>query len=63
MSQQLKDDQWENLYVCAKHLADANKSFEEIEKQLKFKTDDSMMIAEMLTQIKKFVKQLKQKTG
>ena len=38
---ELKDDQWENLYVCAKHLADANKSFEEIEKQLKFKINPS----------------------
>ena len=63
MSQQLKDDQWENLYVCAKHLADANKSFEEIEKQLKCKTDDAMMIAEMLTQIKKVRQAVKTKNG
>ena len=63
MSQQLKDDQWENLYVFAKHLADANKSFDEIEKQLKCKTDDAMMIAEMLTQIKKVHHAVKTKNG
>ncbi len=63
MSQEIKDDHWENLYVFAKHLADANKSFVEIEKQLKSKTDDSIMVAEMLTQIKKVRHAVKTKNG
>jgi VIT1/CCC1 family predicted Fe2+/Mn2+ transporter len=59
----MKDEEWENLYVFAKNLADANKSFEEIEKQLSKKTDDSILIAEMLTQIKKVRHAVKTKNG
>jgi len=63
MNQSAKEEHWENLYVFAKHLADANKSFDEIERQLKCKTDDPMMIAEMLTQIKKVRHAVKTKNG
>lgn len=63
MNQSAKEEQWENLYVFAKHLADANKSFEEIEKQLKLKTEDHLMITEMLTQIKKVKQAVKTKNG
>jgi hypothetical protein len=63
MSQKLKDDQWENLYVFAKNMADANESFDEIEKQLKCKTDDPIMVVEMLSQIKKVRHAVKTKNG
>ena len=49
----LKDDHWEELYVFAKELADHHVSFEEIEQQLSSKTNDPLIISEIIQQIKK----------
>ena len=59
----MKDDEWESLYIYAKGLADAHKSFDEIETKLKQRSDDSLLIAEMLTQIKKVQHAVKAKNG
>ncbi len=59
----MKDEEWENLYVYAKGLADAHKSFDEIEIKLKQKSDDPLLIAEMLAQIKKVQHAVKAKNG
>ncbi len=57
------DDQIENLYVFAKELADHNSRFEEIEKQLSQKTDDSKTIAEIITRLKKVKYAVSRKNG
>jgi hypothetical protein len=49
----LKDDHWEELYIFAKELADQKMSFEEIEKQLSVKTNDPLVVSEIIQQIKK----------
>lgn len=58
-----KDDQWEDLYVFAKEMADHNKSYSEIEKQLSQKTDDTLVIAEIISQIKKVHYAINRKNG
>ncbi len=60
---ELKDDQWEHLYVFAKTLDDKHVSFSEIEKQLSSKTDDTILIAEIMKQIKKVHYAVKRKQG
>ena len=60
---ELKDDQWEYLYVFAKTLDDKHVSFSEIEKQLTNKTDDTILIAEIMKQIKKVHYAVKRKQG
>lgn len=59
----LKDDHWEELYMFAKDLADRKTSFEEIEKKLSAKTDDSLVIAEIVKQIKKVQFAVHRKNG
>lgn len=59
----LKDDRWEELYMFAKDLADHKTSFEEIEKQLSKKTDDSLVKAEIIKQIKKVQYAVQRKNG
>lgn len=59
----LKDDHWEELYVYAKDLADHKNSYSEIEKQLSKKTDDSLVIAEIIKQIKKVQHAVHRKNG
>ncbi len=59
----LKDDHWEELYLFAKDLADHKHSFEEIEKQLSKKTDDSLVKAEIIKQIKKVQYAVQRKNG
>jgi hypothetical protein len=49
----LKDDHWEELYVFAKDLADHYVSLEEIEKRLSTKSNDPVIIAEIIQQIRK----------
>ena len=60
---ELKDDQWERLYVFAKTLEDKHVNFSEIEKQLTTKTDDAFLIKEIMTQIKKVHYAVKRKQG
>ena len=60
---ELKDDQWEYLYVFAKTLDDKHVSFSKIEKQLTNKTDDTILIAEIMKQIKKVHYAVKRKQG
>jgi hypothetical protein len=59
----LKDDHWEELYMFAKDLADHKNSFEEIEKQLSKKTDDPLLIAEIIKHIKKVQYAVHRKNG
>lgn len=59
----LKDDHWEELYMFAKDLADHKASFEEIEKKLSAKTDDPLVIAEIVKQIKKVQFAVHRKNG
>lgn len=60
---QLKDDQWENLYLFAKNLADKNIAFNEIEKQLLQKTSDTSLVTEIIQQVKKVHYAVKRKNG
>ena len=60
---ELKDDQWDSLYVFAKTLEDKHVNFSEIEKQLTTKTDDAFLIKEIMTQIKKVHYAVKRKQG
>ena len=60
---ELKDDQWDSLYVFAKTLEDKHVNFSEIEKQLTNKTDDAFLIKEIMTQIKKVHYAVKRKQG
>jgi len=57
------DEEWEKLYVFAKHLADTNKSFEDIENQLKQKTEDEANIADIIKRLKKLRHAVKTKNG
>jgi hypothetical protein len=57
------DEEWEKLYVFAKHLADTRKSFEEIENQLKLKTDNEETITEIIKRLKKLRHAIKTKSG
>ncbi len=59
----LKDDQWEYLYVFAKTLDDKHVSFSEIEKQLAIKTEDTLLIADIMKQLKKVHYAVKRKQG
>ena len=59
----MKGEEWESLYIYAKSLADARKSFDEIEQKLKQRSDDQQLITEMLTQIKKVKNAVKAKNG
>lgn len=59
----LKDDHWEELYVFAKELAEHNTSFDEIDKQLSKKTDDPLIRAEIIKQIKKVRYAVHRKNG
>jgi hypothetical protein len=60
---QLKEDQWESLYVFAKNLAENNVSFSEIEHQLSNKTTDTVLITEITNQVKKVHYAVKRKNG
>jgi hypothetical protein len=57
------DEQSEKLYVFAKHLADTNTSFDEIEKQLKLKTENHEQINTIIKTLKKIRYALKTKNG
>lgn len=57
------DEEWERLYVFAKYLADTNKSFEEIENQLKQKTNDEATITDIIKRLKKVRHAVKTKSG
>jgi hypothetical protein len=59
----LKDDHWEELYFFAKDLADRKHSFEEIEKQLSSKTEDPLVRAEIIKQLKKVHYAVQRKNG
>lgn len=59
----VKDDQWDELYVFAKDLADHKTSYEEIEKQLSSKTDDPIVRADIIKQIKKVQYAVHHKNG
>lgn len=59
----LKDDHWEEMYMFAKDLADHKISFEEIEKQLSTKTEDPLVRAEIIKQIKKVQYAVHRKNG
>ncbi|MDX2174159.1 MAG: hypothetical protein SFY56_13735 [Bacteroidota bacterium] len=58
-----KDEEWEKLYVFAKQLADTNKSFEDIENQLKQKTKDEATIIDIIKRLKKVRHAIKTKSG
>lgn len=49
---QLKDDNWENLYVFAKKLAENHTPYEDIEKQLSQKENDTLVVTEIVKQVK-----------
>jgi hypothetical protein len=49
----LKDDHRDELYQFAKDLADRRVSFEEIENKLSSKTTDTVVISEIIKQIRK----------
>lgn len=59
----LKDDHWDELYVFAKELADSKVDFEEIEKQLLIKTNDSFIVTEIIKQLKKVQYAIRHKHG
>ena len=59
-----KDDQWEKLYVFSKDLLDNHRaSFNDIEDQLLQKTEDTKMVEEIITQLKKVYYAVKRKQG
>jgi hypothetical protein len=57
------DEEWENLYLHAKSLVDKNISFQEIEKDLLEKTNDQVLVAEIIKQIKQVYYAVKRKNG
>ena len=60
---QLKDEQWESLYLFAKQLAENHASFSEIEKQLFLKTNDPLIVSDIIKQLKQIHYALKRKNG
>jgi len=60
---QVKDEQWEELYLFAKKLADQHISFTDIEKQLSAKTNDTLIVAEIVKQVKKVQYAVHRKNG
>lgn len=60
---QLKDDNWENLYVHAKKLAEKRVSYTEIEKQLSDKDGDTVIAAEIVKQLRQTRYAVQRKSG
>jgi hypothetical protein len=60
---QLKDDYWEELYMFAKNSAEKHVSFSEIKTQLSQKTDDPVLIDEIIKQVKQVHYAVKRKNG
>ena len=59
----LKDDHWEKLYLFAKDLAKRNIDYDEIKKQLSERTDDPLIVVEIIQQIKKIQYAIHRKNG
>ena len=55
--------EWDNLYLYAKNLAEENKSFEEIEKILLQKTNNEIIVSEIISRLKKIQHAIKSKNG
>lgn len=60
---QKKDDNWENLYVKAKTLAENKVSFSEIENQLLTEEKDSLLVTDIIKQLKQTHYAVKRKSG
>ncbi len=58
-----KDNEWEELYVYAKGLFDAHKSIESIEAKLNTKTDNHLLVSEIISQLKKIQHAVNAKNG
>ena len=59
----LIDEEWEDLYLHAKNLVDRHISFPEIEKELLQKTNDEVLVADIIKQIKQVYYAVKRKNG
>lgn len=60
---QSTNDNWENLYLYAKKLADQRIAYPEIEKQLSEKESDSMLVAEIVRHLRKTRYATQRKSG
>lgn len=58
-----KDDNWENLYVMAKNLAEKKVPFSEIEIQLLTQENDTLRVAEIIKQLKQTHCAVKRRSG
>lgn len=58
-----KEDNWQDLYAYAKQLADKRVSYLEIEKQLSEKESDSVVVAEIVSQLRKTRYAVQRKSG
>lgn len=58
-----KDEQWESLYLFAKHLLDEHTSFSDIETHLSKKTEDAVLVAEIIKQLKQVHYAIKRRSG
>ena len=59
----LIDEEWEDLYLHAKSLVDRHLGFPEIEKELLQKTNDEVLVADIIKQIKQVHYSVKRKNG
>ncbi len=60
---QFKEDNWESLYIQAKKLAEERVSFSEIEQKLSEKENDSVLISEIIKQLRKTQHAIQMKNG
>ncbi len=59
----MQEEEWDNLYLYAKSLAEENKSFEVIEKNLLKKTSNEFIVSEIISRLKKIQHAIKTKNG